>query len=240
MKSEASEQNGNEKHIYHRILSWCGEHKMLTRLLIIGIFALTFTGAYLRFSEEGCESINLTLNWPETGDTYSIKGDPAITTYEEEEIMLSVTVSTVKPGLLKVIAKPESDRPVWLTMNREDKNSWKKGEIQVYYHSIVNQLESTSSPVWIKAKKDQDGLALHCIIVEAFFLNGECSIIKYAYIDVEKGAIPTIPPVTPPPTSEPDPWYERIWNWCTGTVTLAVTTLLGVFFLHLRKENENL
>ena len=42
MKEEASEQNGNEKHIYHRILSWCGEHKM--KLTLIVVVAILFGG----------------------------------------------------------------------------------------------------------------------------------------------------------------------------------------------------
>ena len=235
MKLEASEPNRNEKNIKHRILSWYGEHKMLTRLLILGLLVLSVSGAYWYFSEGGCEDINLSLAW-ESIDTYEIEGNPAIRAYEDEEVKLMVTVSTTKSGVLRVMAKPESMKPIRLTMTKENPNSWRNSEIEVYFHSIEGQLQPVSHPVWVTAERDRDGLPRHSIIVEAYFVNEECSVTKYAYIDVSKGPYPT-----PTPTPTPGPIEEAI-EWAKQnpipTIIILGVVIFAIYEIRKRKRKK--
>lgn len=228
MKSTPSEPSKNEKHLRHHILSWYGDHKMLARLLILGALVLSVSGAYWHFSEGECVDINLNLAWGST-DVYEIEGNPAVRAYENEEIKLMVTVSTTKSGVLKITAKPESMKPVWLTMTKEDTDSWKSWEIEVYFHPSDNPLQVTSIPLWVKAKKGQDGLTLHGIIVEAFFVNEDCSKIEHAYIDVSKGSYPT-PTPTPNDLERLIIWLEEN-PWAIGLLIIAI-----IGYILLRKH----
>jgi hypothetical protein len=225
MKEESTEPNGDDNYIKHRIVSWYGEHKMLAKLLILGFLILSVSGAYLHLSQAECEDITLNLSWNAT-DIYEIEGEPAVHCHEDEAMQLIAEVSTVRLGVLKVIAKPESGRPVWLTMTKENTSSWKKGEIQVYFQSITDQTSLTTHPIWVKAQEDQDNLTRHCIIVEAFFVNEDCSKTKHAYIDVSEGSIPV--PI-PPPND-----LERLIKWIEENpfvAILIVICIVGIFLV---------
>ena len=59
MKEETSEPNRNEKDIKHRVLSWCGEHKMQTAT-IGTILLLSLGGILFCLQEEGqCELVTV-------------------------------------------------------------------------------------------------------------------------------------------------------------------------------------
>lgn len=229
MNKKTDEQNGNEKNISHRILSWLSEHKMVTRLLVIGILALSISGAYLLVSNGECEYIGLTLSW-DSPEIYEIKGDPAVQCHIDEEQRLMVKVSTTKSGILEITAKPEKDKPVWLTVTRENVNSWKKGEIQVYFHPSDNPLQETSIPVWVKAEKDSQGLGNHTIIVEASFQNEDCRVTKLAYIDVAKGPLP------PSPTPSPSTTQPSATQITPFQFAVSIGALIAILIILLKKN----
>ncbi len=121
MKQEANEPNGN--YLSHRILSWCGEHKMKLILTILVFGSLLGGYWYTTDRLEGqCGYISLSLSW-DSIDVYEIKGEPVVSCHEDEEMKLIVKASATKSGVLEITASPEKNKPIWLTTTKESADS---------------------------------------------------------------------------------------------------------------------
>lgn len=210
-KSEASEPNRNERHIYHRILSLCGEHKMKLILAILVLGSLF--GGYWHLSD-GCDTLRLKVEWVPiegveiTGDT-----EPIANCRENQELELIIKVTTTEAGFLTVTVNREYMKPVELTKEKGNW-SWLFGDEVTVIETYVGQ-NMTEFPfhVWARSKKEPD-MYESGITIRAS-LNG-CEKMAKAHIKIlevesTEPPGPTIPPTTPPNDGN-----------CLGTTLLAI------------------
>jgi hypothetical protein len=232
MKEESTEPNGNDNYIKHRIVSWYGEHKMLTRLLILGILILGLSGGYWYLFDEGCNSLNLSVEWvPIEGYKIDEGDEPTVHCYENQELELIIKVTSTETGFLTVTANREYMKDVELTKEK-DNWSWLTGDKVTVIEAYIGQnLTEFPFHIWAKARKDPDEYESG-ITVRAS-LNG-CEKMAKVHIKILEGE-PTVTPETPtPPSDTPPPTTSP--PICLGTSLLTAMFICGVLTNSLKKK----
>ena len=211
MKEEASKQNGNEKHIYHRILSWCGEHKMKLFVMSIIVAIISICGLTWHMSE-GCSDIAIDLEWVGIYDSMFIETEhgkiPNI--LENEPVKVQIKISTLKGGKLKAIAEKQEGSKVQISETRD--GPWKDNLTIISIANLEKPLAMTELSMWIKGEKHPQEFDSG-IYVKAT-LNG-CEATDRLYFSVY--ALETS---SPPTTTSSDT--------CLGTALISILVFLGV------------
>ena len=221
MKEEASEQNGNEKHIYHRILSWCGEHKM--KLTLIVVVAILLGGVL----------------YQENKDTFKITVELEPERVKEgERITLTVTIIPLEhlEGDFEIEVKPEDTAFIHIHEKNASYNpendSWifslgkldlKVGMDWKYVYYLSGNTDRTASTwkidVFVRYKPEinPDDREEHD---------------ETRYIAVEKADVPI-----------PSFWdkvkesLKRNIGFCLGTKMILVLVIMGSLVISKKKKN---
>lgn len=238
MKKEASEPNGNESYIYHRILSWFGDHKM--KLIAITLILGVILGGQWYLSQGECDDLSIKVEWIETEGVRIDYGDePVAHCYENQELELVVKVTAIREGHLKIIAKRETGKPVKLT---KEKGNWSiiYEEITIVDAYVGQPLTELPFHIWAKSREEPDKYT--CGITIYGYLD-ECSTMAKASIDVseKKPELTETPQTTPPETTEP-PIQEQINQWieenCCLTVGVLIVIAIFLFFIGRKRKKK--
>jgi len=222
MNNNDNESKRNENHIYHCILSWCGEHKM--KLLLIGILISSiFLGGYWSMNEE-CPNIKIDLMWAEAQNLPQIQGEhgeiPQIEENVPEELL--VTLYALGSGKFHAIIEKQQGSNVKIA---ETKNGPWKDQITLISTAVLNMdLQETTFSVWIKAERHPQGFDSG-IYVEAS-LTESCVRSEHLYFSV----ISPKPTDTPTPTPSPTPSSS-----CLGSFFIVIVIFLGILYGYPQK-----
>lgn len=151
MTKEANEQNGNEKDINHRILSWCGEHKMKAIAIAIVVALASLSGGYW-YQEQQVTTFDMSASIAPT------------TVIKNNQMTLTVTIMPKQSvnGEFEVVIKPQDSTYIHLDEGipfDEVKNSWtinlgklnlRQGEDRPFVYYMSATCPSTSAGWWVE------------------------------------------------------------------------------------------
>ena len=189
MKEETTEPNRNDNYIKHRIVSWYGEHKMLTKLLILGFLIIGFSGGYWYVSDD-CSDITLELEWasgaPLLGENGTEEEEPTIEWTEGEPIELIVTIGTEREGVLLVTV--ESQEPGISNFCKTKGGTYTSYKLEIVSINLHESLNQVRSSVWIKSDVNPKGFK-NGIYVKAE-LDGNCKKERHAFLKIDPASVP--------------------------------------------------
>ncbi len=207
--------------ISHRILSWCGDHKMKVIAIAMLLALASLSGGYLYQEQTPCTDITLELKWA-SGTPIATETDPTITCYEDEPVQLLITYSTSKGGVLLIAV--ESQEVGLVSFSKDKDEGYSSTRLELISRTLTGPVDSanpTTEFVWVKAKFNSKGFK-DGVYVKAT-LDESCKKEGHAFLDVKRL-------ITPPPPPCP---IQRFINWfknlCAGTfVIFAIIPFLAV------------
>jgi hypothetical protein len=215
MNKELNEQNGNERNISNRVLSWFGEHKM--KLVFLFVVGILFGG---------------TVYLAENKDTFKISVDlkpEIIQSNERLELTVKIIPLEQVKGEFEIEVKPENNQYIHILESGAkydpEKQSWtiNLGELDLkvgmdwpYIYYFTADTERTAS-TW---EIDVTVRYIPEISPESV---EEHYVAKY--FTVEKKAVP--------PPSRIDKirhWSKKNLGFCSGTEMIVFIALFGFLF----------
>lgn len=206
MKDEPTDPNRNEKDIYHRILSWCGEHKMK-----IGFGIAVCAIILLMISTSNQHYVEIEADWDTT------EGGETVAYYPPDEPMIEIPADTFAKLNVKITAFGGSsvNIPTNLAIKcraaKEDAGVEFKMNENIYPNSFAFPMQTFYTPkaiyefsIFVKAPLDEDIYANKieiCAGVDSY--PEECKVV-WLRIKGAKDVTPTTPPSTTPPPNVTD------------------------------------
>ncbi len=198
--------------ISHRLLSWCGDHKMKVIAIAILLALASLSGGYWYHTQQvECSGFELKLSWDTT------KGGTNITTATKDveveinsaqEAILVIETKTPKEGTLRVTADSR-DTAIELYI---EGNITKEAPPCIVREVYILKGENRIGTIRLKAPESSQKYG----VIICATLDNQCETCKGAYFKV-------LPAPTPPPSPTPCP-IQKFINWvknlCAGTFVL--------------------
>ncbi len=205
--------------ISHRILSWCGDHKM--KVIAIAIL-LVASGVVLHLPQEECPHIQLALEWAKDQESTQVEGAHGkIPQFQENQPMeLIIKLATTNPGKLNVVIENEVGTPV--TFSESENGPWSNNLLLMQTTNLIKPVSEVEMSIWVKSAVHPQGFDCGLLVKASL---DSCQSAQHLYFTVLETPAPNSS--TPPPDGP-----------CSGTGQLVTVIFIGIIITYINQKRK--